>query len=152
MTDLPPPQLPLRDRVTVADTYQEQRVTPPSHLDYGSLTVTLVSGDNLVNSTAVAPRVQARFRRLVDLWRDETFFSSSVTNNLYHPAYLKIMAMGERVLPLILRELEDRGGQWFMALRHIVDEREYPDKPNDIGKPKELKEAWLEWGRQNNYL
>lgn len=93
-----------------------------------------------------------KFRRLANRWREETFFSSSITNNLFHPAYLKMMAMGEKALPLILHELEERGGQWIMALRHIVDEDEYPDKPNDVGKPKELKEAWLEWGRRNDYL
>jgi hypothetical protein len=62
------------------------------------------------------------------------------------------MAMGEKAVPLILQELQDRGGQWNMALRYIVDGEQYPDKPNDVGKPKELKEAWLAWGRQNNYL
>ena len=98
------------------------------------------------------PQDEKRFRRLADECRRQTFFSSSITDNLYHPAYLTIIAMGEKGLSLILQELEARGGQWATALRYIVDREVYPDKPDDIGKPKELKEAWLEWGRRNNYL
>jgi hypothetical protein len=93
-----------------------------------------------------------RFQRLANRWREETFFSSSVTNNLAHPDFLAIMAMGEKALPLILKELQDHGGQWTTALRYIVDRDDYPDKPEDVGKPRELKEAWLAWGRRNNYL
>jgi len=94
----------------------------------------------------------ARFQRLAEQWREETFLSSSITANLAHPAYLTVMAMGEKALPLILRELESRGGQWTTALRYIVNQDDYPDKPADIGKPRELKEAWLTWGRRNRLL
>ena len=97
-------------------------------------------------------RLRERFQRLADRWREETFYSSSITDNLAHPDYLTVMAMGERALPLILQELQERGGQWTTALRYIVDRDDYPDKPDDIGRPKELKEAWLAWGRRNNYL
>jgi hypothetical protein len=93
-----------------------------------------------------------RFQQLADQWREETFFSSSITENLSHPAYLTIMAMGEKALPLILQELEERGGQWTTALRYIVNLEDYPDKPSDEGKPRELKEAWLAWGRRNDFL
>src|SRR5688572_27742091 len=87
-------------------------------------------------------RDEKRFQALVDQWRKEVFFSSSITDNLYHPAYLTIMAMGEKGISLILRELQERGGQWTTALRYIVDREAFPDKPEDAGKPKQLKEAW----------
>jgi len=141
--------------VTVAGTDQQASITTTTSqaplLVYSSQggAPYLMSRRDLLAPTT---NERQKFRRLADRWREETFFSSSITNNLFHPAYLKITAMGEKALPLILRELEERGGQWFMALRNIVDEDEYPDKPNDIGKPKELKEAWLEWGHRNDYL
>lgn len=154
MSALPPSTEPITSRVTVAGTQHQEQVTTSqgSHLlvyaSYGGAPY-LVSRRDLLAPTV---KERGKFRRLADQWREETFFSSSITDNLFHPAYLTIMAMGEKVVPLILRELADRGGQWITALRYIIDSEEYPDKPKDIGKPKELKEAWLEWGRQNDYL
>jgi hypothetical protein len=131
---------------------QEERVvTQPRYMlvDRQTNTVTLMSSRNL--STASAADEQ-KFHRLADRWRKETFFSSSITNNLTHPDYLRIMAMGERAIPLILRELEERGGHWFMALRYIVDENDNPVPPEHNGKIKLMTEDWLEWGRRNRYL
>lgn len=153
MAGLPPSTEAVQSRVTVAGTDSRSSTTTSQAplLVYASQggTPYLMSRRDLLAPTA---EDRQRFQRLADQWRQETFFSSSITTNLFHPSYLKIMAMGEKALSLILQELEQRGGQWIMALRYIVDEDTHPDKPNDIGKPKELREAWLEWGRQNDYL
>src|SRR6185369_6317512 len=97
-------------------------------------------------------RDEQKFQRLAHRWREETFVSSSITEILAHPDYLTVMAMGEKALPLILRELDQRGGMWTTALRYIVDRDVYPDKPQEMGKPRELTEAWLAWGRRNRLL
>lgn len=40
-----------------------------------------------------------------------------------HPAYQQIIGMGEKALPLILRDLRDRPtGHWFWALNAITGE------------------------------
>jgi len=93
---------------------------------------------------------EQKFKRLTDQWRKETFLSSSSTDIVYHPAYLKIIGMGKIVLPLILRELEQSGGHWFLALSSITDEN--PVNPDDAGKIKKMKDAWIQWGKQNHYL
>jgi hypothetical protein len=104
------------------------------------------------DSSAPTQQEQEKFRRLADTWREETFVSSSLTTLLTHPAYLRILAMGKRALPLILADLRDRGGYWFMALDYIVDEDANPITEDIRYTPKKMKEAWIEWGVQNHYL
>lgn len=95
-----------------------------------------------------------RFRELADRWRDETGMLSSVTKILKHPAYLEILRMAKAdkaaMLPLVLRELQDTKGLWFDLLRTVAPETPVTD---DIrSDPKRVREAWLRWGQQNNYL
>jgi hypothetical protein len=67
-----------------------------------------------------------------------------------HPAYQRIIGMGERALPHILGDLQVRGGQWFWALRAITGE--IPYSPKDAGRIPVMKEAWLDWGKRNGYI
>ena len=94
--------------------------------------------------------IEAKFRRLADQWRKETSLSSSITQDHAHPAYLKILVMGKSALPLILKELRDRGGNWFLALRLIADHDPVPEAHSGI--VKKMREDWIAWGRQHGYL
>lgn len=94
--------------------------------------------------------LETKFRKLADQWRKETMFVSSSSEKLFHPAYLKIIGMGWSVVPLILKELEQKGGHWFLALRSITDED--PVQPENKGQIKKMTKDWLEWGRRNHYL
>jgi hypothetical protein len=98
----------------------------------------------------VSYSVRQEFGQLVSRWKADTTFLSSDTDIVLHPAYQRIMGMGERVLPLIFQNLRDEGGNWFWALRHITGEN--PVSSGDIGKSKRMKEAWLTWGRERHYL
>jgi hypothetical protein len=66
-----------------------------------------------------------------------------------HPAYQEIISLGPAVVPLILRELEQRPAQWFHALHALTGAD--PMDPADRGKVREIAEAWLHWGRENGY-
>ena len=79
--------------------------------------------------------------RLADLWRKETGVYSSVSKKLQHPAYRKIIGMGDKALPWILRELQDHPAAWFEALRAIA--RQSPVPPEDRTDPKKARAAWL---------
>ena len=87
------------------------------------------------NSTAADPvgglSLEKSFHELAQQWRDETGMSSSVSEKLRHPAYRKIIEMGEPVLPHVLRELRDRPGFWFEALRAIT--KQTPVSPEERG-------------------
>lgn len=94
--------------------------------------------------------LEHKFRRLVEQWRGETLFISSSTEKMMHPSYQRIIGMGPAVVPLLLRELQERGGHWFWALRAITEED--PVNPEDVGRVRKMTEAWLQWGKQHNLL
>lgn len=90
------------------------------------------------------------FGRLAKEWKSQTRFLSSVPKMTAHPAYQKIIAMGEDAVPMLLRELEREHDFWFPALAAITGENPASDDmAGDIGR---ICEAWLEWGRQKGYL
>ncbi|MGI9104707.1 MAG: hypothetical protein ACR2G4_00505 [Pyrinomonadaceae bacterium] len=98
------------------------------------------------------PGLEEEFGALVDQWRAETMHLSSTTEKAMNLAYQQIIGMGKEVLPLILRELQYRGGHWFWALSVITRGRENPVRPEDRGNVRRMAQAWLEWGRLKGYL
>jgi hypothetical protein len=120
--------------------------------------MTVVSADLQSEERPSEPRTEVppatlleqKFRRLVKQWREETLFISSSTEKMLHPSYQRIIGMGPAVIPLILREMQERGGHWFWALRAITEED--PVDPHDGGHIKKMTEAWLQWGKQNHLL
>lgn len=88
------------------------------------------------------------FRDLADQWRKDTRYLSSVTKMAIHPAYQRIIGMGRPALPLILRELRQRGDHWLWALHAITGE----DPASPDATFEEAIQAWLEWGGQRGYL
>ena len=51
-----------------------------------------------------------RFGKLARNWKAETEHFSKVTKRVLHPAYQKIIGMGEYAIPLILLVFESRRG------------------------------------------
>ena len=92
-----------------------------------------------------AADIQAEFDRLAAEWKEDTRFVSSTHALTGHPAYQRIIRIGEPALPLILRNLEESGGHWFSALREITGED--PVKPEERGNVRAMTARWLEWGR-----
>jgi hypothetical protein len=66
-----------------------------------------------------------------------------------HPAYQRIIGMGEQVLPLIFKDLSARGGHWIWALSAITGECDVAKSGDTF---REAVQAWLKWGRKNGYL
>lgn len=94
---------------------------------------------------------ERRFRKLARVWKAETELVSKVTKKVMHPAYQRIIGMGESAIPLILNDLEENGpDDWFWALTAITDEN--PIKKEMAGNMAAMTEAWLQWGRNAGYL
>ena len=96
--------------------------------------------------------VAERFHQLAEQWRNETSMLSSPTETILNPAYWEIILMGlrgEPVVPLILRDLEETGDNWFFALEKITGATPPGTNGNDLDQ---VIEAWLDWGRANEYL
>src|SRR5260221_5914955 len=97
-----------------------------------------------------AATLESEFSEHAAKWAAETAHISSIEKAAMHPSYQCILAMGERVVPLILRELRGKPNHWFWALRFITNEN--PVKPQDAGNVRKMVDAWLEWGHDRNLL
>jgi hypothetical protein len=95
------------------------------------------------------PSIEHAFDALVSEWRRLRERGSS-TAPLVNDAYGQIVAMGWPVVPLLLREVERQSGHWFEALTWIT--REDLSTPKTRGNIRELRRAWLQWGRERGFI
>ena len=93
--------------------------------------------------------LEAEFNTLAEEWRAETRMLSLVTQKSMHPAYQKIISMGRPVVPLILRDLEQKPDHWFWALRAITGDN--PVESQQRSQMKLMAQAWIQWGKENGY-
>jgi hypothetical protein len=93
--------------------------------------------------------VEERFRRLEATWMSEVGYSSSSTELRNHPAFQEILSLGEAVVPLMLRDVEERPRLWVWALPRITGADPVP--ASDRGNIAKMSEAWLQWGRAHGY-
>jgi hypothetical protein len=93
--------------------------------------------------------LEATFLDLAAQWERATGMLSRVQKMVMHPAYQRIIGMGQPVVPLILRELEREPDHWFWALEAITGAN--PVLPEQRGRLDEMAAAWLAWGRENGY-
>ncbi len=103
-----------------------------------------------VFAEALQDFVEIEFERFADRWQTETLFLSSYTEMVSAPAYLDMIGMGRKVVPLLLRRLERDPDHWFAALRATA--KADPVPPEDRGAFDNMREAWLEWGHEQGLL
>ncbi len=89
-------------------------------------------------------QLRKRFNKLVRQWTDETEVSSFSHDICMHPAYQRIIGMGEQVIPLILEEADRGNGHWHWALRAITGENPAQHADSLL----EAAAAWVEWGKE----
>lgn len=89
-----------------------------------------------------------KFERLKSEWQEKTEMLSSISKKIKHPAYQEIIAMGEKVIPWILEELEREPGHWFYALS-VLSQADPVSAEDNFGQ---AVEAWLNWGRRKGYI
>jgi len=90
-----------------------------------------------------------RFRELVQQWKQDTRFCSSLTDMTEHPGYQQIIGLGKEAIPLILDELRREPDYWFSALKALTGEDQVP--LSDRGKVRLMTHAWLDWGKQHGF-
>ena len=108
----------------------------------------LVDTSGAYAATASGSNLERQFGLLAEQWRRETGPYSSVSRKVQHPAYQKIIAMGEPAIPLILREMRERPAHWFTALRSIA--KSPPE--NERADMSRATAVWLKWGQERGYL
>lgn len=95
-------------------------------------------------------RTAEKFVELANRWHEEIEHLSSPSRITDNDTYLKIISMGESVIPFILRDLQKRGGDWYRALRILSGTDQVPIK--DRGDVPRMKESWLRWGHDKGYI
>lgn len=97
-------------------------------------------------------KLKEKFNQLIFQWHKECGATSSITKVISCPAYLRIIAMGPDVIPLILRQLESEGDEpdfWFWALQLLTGANPVPQDAQ--GDMKRIAEIWLDWARRYEY-
>jgi hypothetical protein len=103
-----------------------------------------------VESKDITAELEQLFRGLVKNWEEETGGMSSTNRRYAHPSYQAILGLGTAVVPLILRELQQRPDWWFEALTALAKPKLNPVEPKSTFE--EAVAAWLDWGRENNLV
>lgn len=93
-------------------------------------------------------RTASEFKSLADEWQRATKFYSFVDRKTSHPAYKRIVDMGERAIPHILLAMRDDPSYWTPALSTITGADPVPDDARDLDA---VAAAWIEWGRQHGF-
>jgi hypothetical protein len=96
------------------------------------------------------PESEQKFDRLVQQWRQETMFKSRAADITSHFAYYQIIGMGSKAVPLILRQVQQGEGHWFLALRALTGEN--PVTAEEAGNLTKMARAWVEWGKQRGLV
>lgn len=91
---------------------------------------------------------QKEFAELAVKWKEETAGSSSISKKLLNLSYLRIIAMGEIVVPLILQELKHSPDHWFVALKAITN----ADPVANGANFDQAVNDWLKWGQNQGLI
>jgi hypothetical protein len=89
------------------------------------------------------------FKYLLEKWKSETKYMSSLGDMSKRESFQKIVEMGHDAIPFILKELEQEGSHIFYALHLITGENPIPKE--DAGKIKQICDTWVLWGKAKGY-
>ncbi|HKV47976.1 MAG TPA: hypothetical protein VJN69_07790 [Candidatus Acidoferrales bacterium] len=109
-----------------------------------------VLASSATQTVEVSDELEQSFIALAKKWQDETGSLSSVTKRVMHPSYQAIVGMGRDVVPILLRDLEMTGRDWFWALTAITQEN--PIAREDAGRVDKMTSAWVAWGRRKRLI
>ncbi|HYE53678.1 MAG TPA: hypothetical protein VD996_02505 [Chitinophagaceae bacterium] len=94
--------------------------------------------------------IQNRFQELSNQWRKETGHYSTMIHVTRNENYLRIIALGKPVVPLLLKDLQNEPDYWFEALRLLTNEN--PVKREHLGDLEKMSADWIEWGKNKGYI
>ena len=116
--------------------------------DYIAIPLNDASNSKVVSLRLKAEELRVEFEGLSKRWQRDTRHLSQISKKVGHPAYLRIIGMGEAAIPLLLEALRDRPTHWFAALRATANTDPCPIDANPSG----ARIAWLSWGSSHGYI
>jgi hypothetical protein len=99
--------------------------------------------------------IEQHFRRLEAQWEADILVLSDPGKIMGHPAMKEIIAMGDEVVPIILRDLQAKPSLMVGALPEITGEYLAPPRVEGGFVKWDVRaqvEAWLQWGRQKGLV
>ncbi|MFY9951432.1 MAG: hypothetical protein WAK27_22215 [Candidatus Sulfotelmatobacter sp.] len=94
--------------------------------------------------------LEAEFYKHATRWKRETALYGNLSKIVLHPDYQRIMAMGPKVISFIIKDLAEKPAHWFWALHNLVPAGQ--DPAEGLTTVEGARQAWLKWGRDNDYL
>ena len=126
-------------------------IPPPANLDpVGDVAARVTRFRDDLARLAGDDRSASEFAALARIWRKERGVVSSAREMATHPAYLRIIGMGERAVPLILEDLRKKPDHWFVALHAITGANPVPEEAR--GRLNEMANVWVLWGNEHGYI
>jgi hypothetical protein len=117
-------------------------------LDFEANTVTLMSSIDPLPTPEPSEAVKQRFCELVTEWQRETAHLSVTSQRVTNRNFLKILTLGDDILPLVFEEFERKATPaWVTALELFTDDRPAENASNY----REAVQRWLKWGEANGY-
>ena len=104
----------------------------------------------LIEEETATRKARELFHSVRDKWLQERPRGADAAGMTSHPAYKRIIEMGQDAVPLLLRELQKRPDHWFPALHAITGANPVPEEAQ--GNLSKMTDAWLDWGRKNGYI
>ena len=99
----------------------------------------------VMSVTENRPTLEEEFAALRKWWQRETWMHSADEVRISHPAYRRVIGLGQPVVGLLLDAMETESEHWFAALQAITGVDPVPDTAK--GHVKEEVAAWLRWAR-----
>ena len=114
-----------------------------SHVDFSrSCTIYFLRTDGIKYIPPVVDNIEDVFNELYTQWREKTKFHSYIGNST-DVYYEKIIQLGWRAVPFIIKKLKEDHAHLFIALSRITGEN--PVKKENMGKVKKMAEDWIQW-------
>jgi hypothetical protein len=115
-----------------------------------STAISLFKGNSIIIADYYEHAEYRRFIRLKNQWLEETKFTSSSTQIYNNNAYKKIICLGAKSIPWIIRDLKKTNAHWFNALFQITGEN--PINPDHSGIVPKMAEDWINWAEKKGYV
>lgn len=82
--------------------------------------------------------------------KEDTKFHSNLNYVTSHPSYIKLIDMGEKIIPYLFRCATQHGASWIHFALFAELSKENPIPPEDNGRFERILMHWLRWYTENS--
>lgn len=95
--------------------------------------------------------LETKFNELKEIWLNETLVMSNPNMIFGNSSHQEIIKFGPCVLPLIFKSLQNNEPHfWCNALQTLTGVQPIPRE--HYGIVREMRQDWINWGKENGYI